>query len=338
MPFISLDKIEETTRLALERHGAQPWIAAEVAKAVRQAESYGNRICGLYYLESYCQQLVSGRVKGDVEPVVSHARPAALRVDAKFGFAQPAFSRGLPAAITAAQEYGVASLAVGHAHTCTSLGYFTEQIARAGLIALGMTNASPIVAPPQGKTRVIGTNPIAFSVPDGTGGVAMQFDQSTTCVALGKITMAKAAGETIPEGWAVDRDGNPTTDPDKALAGSLVSMGGYKGWGFGLMAELLAAGMTGGVASRDVAPLKAATGAPHNLGQYYMLMDPGASPEFFDRVQQVAQAVALDPGARMPGQAKQQQDPVELGQDIWNLTCRLAGTPDGTPDGKLAGK
>ncbi len=325
MPNISLDEIETTTKAALERHGAQPWIAQEVAVAVRKAESVGNRICGLYYLESYCQQLTSGRVDGSAEPVISHPKPATVAVDAKFGFAQAAFSRALPDAIAAAKEFGTASLAIGHAHTCTSLGFFTEQIARAGLIGLGLTNASPIVAPPGGKTRVIGTNPIAFSVPDGNGGIAMQFDQSTTTVALGKITMAKAAGESIPAGWAVDADGNPTTDPVAALGGSLVSMGGYKGWGFGLMAEILAAGMTGGVVSRDVKPLKAPEGPPHDLGQYYLLMDPGTSPAFFDRLQSIAEGVALDEGARIPGQGKGEMNPVPLEQAVWDQTLALAG-------------
>jgi len=325
MPQVSLDEIETTTRIALERHGASPWIAAEVARAVRKAEAVGNRICGLYYLESYCTQLASGRVKGDAEPVVTRPRPGAVHVDAAFGFAQPAFTRALPTAVEAAHECGVASLAVGHAHTCTSLGYFTEQIARKGLIGLGMTNASPIVAPPGGKTRVLGTNPIAFSVPDGKGGLAMQFDQSTTTVALGKITMAKAAGERIPEGWAVDADGNPTTDPEAALAGSLVSMGGYKGWGFGLMAEMLAAGLTGGVVSRDVKPLKAPDGPPHDLGQYYLLMDPEVSGIFFDRLARIEDGVALDQGARMPGQGKRESDPVTLEEVVWNQTLTLAG-------------
>ena len=322
---IHLDEIQNTTIAALENHGAAPWIAKEVAAAVRKAEAVGNRICGLYYLESYCQQLASGRVMGDVEPFVTQPRPATIIVDAKFGFAQPAFSRGLPEAVAAAKEYGVVSLAVCHAHTCTSLGYFTEQIARQGLIGLGMTNASPIVAPPGGKTRVIGTNPIAFSVPDGEGGIAMQFDQSTTTVALGKITMAKAAGKQIPEGWAVDKDGKPTTDPEAALTGSLVSMGGYKGWGFGLMAELLAAGMTGGTVSRNVKPLKAPDGSPHDLGQYYLIMDPGCSAEFFDRLSQVAEGVAQDEGARMPGQGKVDNNPVELEPAVWEQTKALAG-------------
>lgn len=325
MPQVSLDDIETTTKVALERHGALPWIAGEVARAVRKAEAVGNKICGLYYLESYCQQLQSGRVKGDVEPVVTRPKPATVMVDARFGFAQPAFALALPEALAAARECGVASLAVGHAHTCTSVGYFTEQIAREGLIGLGMTNASPIVAPPGGKTRVIGTNPIAFSVPDGKGGIAMQFDQSTTTVALGKITMAKAAGERIPEGWAVDADGRPTTDPAAALGGSLVSMGSYKGWGFGLMAELLAAGMTGGVVSQDVKPLKAPEGPPHDLGQYYVLMDPALSGAFFDRLGQVAGGVGQDAGARMPGQGKQEQDPVTLEAAVWDQTRTLAG-------------
>ncbi len=325
MPRVSLDEIETTTIKALERHGAAPWIAAEVAKAVRKAEAVGNRICGLYYLESYCQQLVTGRVQGDVEPDVSRPRPATVFVDAKYGFAQAAFTRALPDAIAAAREYGVASLAVSHAHTCTAVGYFTEQIAKAGLIGLGMTNASPIVAPPGGKTRVIGTNPIAFSVPDGKGGIAMQFDQSTTTVALGKITMAKAAGERIPEGWAVDADGKPTTDPEAALAGSLVSTGGYKGWGFGLMVELLVAGLTGSVVSQDVKPLKAPEGPPHDLGQYYVLMDPATSQPFYDRLEQVAAGIAKDEGARMPGQGKVEHDPVDLEQPVWDQALSLAG-------------
>ncbi len=325
MVAITLDEIEMQTKAALERHGAAPWVAGEVARAVRKAEAVGNKICGLYYLESYCKQLKTGRVKGDAEPQVTRPRPGAVVVDAGFGFAQPAFARALPQALSAARECGVASLAVGHAHTCTSLGFFTEQIAREGLMGLGFTNASPIVAAPGGKTRVIGTNPIAFSAPDGKGGIAMQFDQSTTTVALGKITMAKAAGESIPEGWALDAEGTPTTDPAKALAGSLVSMGGYKGWGFGLLAELLAAGMTGGVASQDVNPLKAPEGPPHDLGQYYLLIDPDMSPAFYDRLAQIVEAVAEDEGTRMPGQGKCEADPVDLEDAIWQQVQDLAG-------------
>ncbi|MGB5559144.1 MAG: Ldh family oxidoreductase [Paracoccaceae bacterium] len=324
MPQIDTTEIQTMTHAALTRHGAAGWIAAEVARAVARAEALGNRICGLYYLESYCQQLTSGRVNGTVEPTVARPRPGFVHVDARYGFAQPAFARGLPQAMEGARENGIAALAVGHAHTCTSLGYFTEIIAENGLIGIGFTNASPIVAPPGGKTRIIGTNPIACSIP-GPDRPAMQFDFSTSAVALGKITMAKAAGEKIPPGWAVDRDGNPTTDPDAALAGALVSAGGHKGWGFGLMAELLAAGLTGGVNSLDVLPLKAAQGPPHDLGQFYILIDPGTSDTFTDRLARVAKAVAAEEGARLPGANRKAADSVTVPDALWAQVQSLAG-------------
>ena len=122
----------------------------------------------------------------------------------------------------------------------------------------------------------------------------------------------------------MDAEGQPTTDPEAALAGSLVSMGGYKGWGLGLMAELLAAGLTGGVVSRDVKPLKAPEGPPHDLGQYYLLMDPSVSADFFERLKQVEEGVALDEGARIPGQGKRERDPVALEDAIWQQTRALA--------------
>ncbi|GAB4389669.1 Ldh family oxidoreductase [Albidovulum sp.] len=325
MPRIAIATIENVTRRALMRHGAREWIAASVARAVARAEATGNVICGLYYLESYCLQLQSGRVRGDAEPVVSRPRPGAVRVDAGFGFAQPAFERGFDAALAAARECGTASLAVGHAHTCTSLGYFTEQIARAGMIGIGFTNASPIVAAPGGRKRVIGTNPIAFSVPDGRGGVAMQFDSSTSAVALGKITMARAAGERIPPGWAVDRAGRPTTDPEAALAGALVPAGGHKGWGFGLMAEILAAGMTGGLNSVDVQPLKAPEGPPHDLGQFYLLVDPALSPDFGDRFARLAAAIAEDGKARLPGARLGGQAEADVPETLWRAVLGMAG-------------
>ncbi len=322
---ISITDIYDASYAALKAHGAGETQAVEVAKAVARAEALGNIICGLYYLESYCTQLASGRVNGTVDPVISQPKPSAIMADAKFGFAQPAFSAALPKAIETAKANGVATLAVAHAHTCTSLGYFTEQIAGAGLIGLGFTNASPIVAPPGGNKAVIGTNPFAMSVP-GDGKMAMHFDFSTSAVALGKITMAKAAGKEIPLGWAVDADGNPTTDPEAAIKGSLVSAGGYKGWGFGLMVELLAAGMTGSVNSLDVSGLKLPDGKPHGLGQFYILMDPGTYGDHFtDRFARVAEAVAEQEGARIPGASRTEMTEVDVPDALWALVTGLAG-------------
>jgi len=324
---IELDAIFERSKAALLRHGASEFAASEVAKAVRKAEEVGNLICGLYYLESYCAQLQTGRVNGTVEPVVSKPKSASVMVDAGFGFAQPAFARGLPEALRTVQDAGSCALAVCHAHTCTSLGYFTEQIALAGLIGIGFTNASPVVSPPGGNKAVIGTNPIAMSVPAKGGGVAFQFDQSTSAVALGKITMAASAGTDIPLGWAVDVDGIPTTDPKEALKGSLVSTGGYKGFGFGLMAEILAAAVTGSVNSLDVAGLKLPNGAPHDLGQFYFLIDPTtfSGDAFWDRLARVSDAVVEQDGARLPGTGKLLSERVEIDCNVWKQAIELAG-------------
>jgi len=229
---VSIKDIRSRSEAALLAHGAAPWQAGEVAKAVARAEETGNIICGLYYLESYCKQLKSGRVNGTMEPIVNRPKPSSVIADAQLGFAQPAFARALPTAVQAAKDNGIATLAIAHSHTCTSLGYFTEQIAAMGLIGLGFTNASAIVAPPGGKTPVLGTNPIAITLP-GNDAPAMHADFSTAAVALGKITMAKAAGEKIPLGWAVDEKGEPTTDPEAALKGALVSAADYKGWALG---------------------------------------------------------------------------------------------------------
>lgn len=320
---IAVSEIEARTARALVAHGAGDWQAAEVARATARAEETGNRICGLYYVESYCLQLASGRVNGSVEPEVSMPRLGRIDVNARFGFAQPAFARGFAPAIGAAREAGVAVLAVGHSHTCTSLGYFTEQIAAAGLIGIGVTNASAIVSGPGGNARVLGTNPIAFTFP-GDGGPAMHADFSTAAVALGKITMAKAAGEAIPLGWAVDADGRPTTDPARALEGSLVSAAGYKGWALALMVEFLAAGLTGSVNSLDVAGLKAAEGPPHDLGQVYILIDPGGAAEALAaRIARVAHALEDEPEVRIPGALPKRRDTVPVDPGLWEKVVAL---------------
>ena len=323
---VSVAEIEDTARRALVAHGAGDWQAAEVARAVARAEETGNLICGLYYLESYCLQLASGRVDGRAEPEVTRPRPGTVRVDARYGFAQPAFSSALPRAVAAARETGIACLAVCHSHTCTSLGYFTERIAGEGLIGMGMTNASAIVAGPGGRRPVLRTNPFAVTIP-GDGAPAMHAEFSTSAVALGRITMAKAAGAAIPEGWAVDAEGRPTTDPDAALKGALLPAAGHKGWALGLMVEAFAAGLTGSVNSLDVKGLKAAEGPPHDLGQVYVLIDPGAhDPAFAARLARVADAVAQEGGARIPGVPRRCIDPVDVPDPLWSTALGLAGS------------
>ncbi len=325
---VRLDDIEAKTTQALVAHGADRWIAESVARAVRKAEATGNLICGLYYLESYCVQLRSGRVNGRIEPLVSQPKTAAVQVDAQYGFAQPAFDRGIGMAVDVAKKHGNCALAICHSHTCTSMGYFTEQIAQAGLIGIGMTNAPACVSPPGGTQAVLGTNPMSMSVPAQAGGVAFQFDQSTSAIAIGKIRVAAAAGEKIPLGWAVDKNGQPTDDPKAALAGSLVSAGGYKGYGFGLMAEVLAAALTGSLNSVSAPPLKTPEGPPHDLGQFYFLLDPTlfAGEDFWQRLDCLVQAVSAQPNARLPGSGKPFSNGVDVSIDaaLWAAVEALA--------------
>ena len=167
-----------------------------------------------------------------------------------------------------------------------------------------------------------------MSVPDGEGGLAVHFDFSTSAVALGKITMAKAAGEAVPLGWAVDAQGEPTTDPQTALAGSLVSAGGYKGWGFGVLAELLAAGITGSVNSLDVGGLKLPDGAPHGLGQFYFIIDPSTHhADFADRLTRLVDAVGLQEGSRLPGSNRQAKVEINVPDVLWDAVGILCKGP-----------
>lgn len=195
-------------------------------------------------------------------------------------------------------------------------------------MAIGSTNATAWVAPPGGTQRLLGTNPFAVAVPARDGGVAFQLDFSTSAVALGKITMAAAAGESIPTGWAVDEHGRDTTDPHAALRGSLLSAGGHKGYGLGLMVEVLASALTGSTASWQIEPLKATDGRPHDIGQFYLLIDPGsfAGEGFHERVEALAAEVEPQPGARLPGTSSALADPVEVDATVWRCVSALAGS------------
>ena len=325
--LISIDEIETITKRALVKHGASLEIASLVAHAVRTAEGKGNKICGLYYVESYCLQLETGRVNGVVEPIITNNKPGTVRVDGRFGFAQSAFSAGFNKAIEVARDNGICSYSIEHTHTCTSLGYFTEQIARSGMLAIGATNASAVVAPPNGTAPVLGTNPIAMAVPDGEGGVAFQFDFSTSAIALGKITMAATANEPIPLGWAVDKEGNPTTNAKDALEGSLLSAGGYKGYGLGLLAEILAGALTGSRLSVEVPPLKTPEGEPHDLGQFYVIIDVEAyDKSFLQRVEKLADVIESQPDARLPGKNIYLSDEIEVDSDLWSTIKQLSNS------------
>lgn len=323
---ITLDQIETTTQQALTAHGATPEVATIMASAVRAAEANGNVICGLYYVESYCQQLITGRVDKAATPLITKPRPGIVAVDAANGFAQPAFMAARDEAIRTTRAQGTTSLVIHRAHTCTALGWFTASMAKAGLIAIGMTNASAIVAPPGGSKRTLGTNPIAMAVPDGKGGIAFQFDFATSATALGHVTQAAARGEQIPQGWAIDATGTPTTDPAEAVKGALLPAAGHRGFGIGLMVELLTGVLTGAALSTDTAALKAPEGSPHNLSQHMLLIDPEAvnGAHIWESLNRLATSIEEQEGARLPGTTGRHLNPVNVPTSLWQTIQTLA--------------
>jgi (2R)-3-sulfolactate dehydrogenase (NADP+) len=300
---LSLDDINRLALSALLAAGATQQQAEPLAAAITAAEADGIASHGLAYLTTYCEHLKCGKVDGKAVPEVSKPKPALIVVDAKSGFAHPAIDAGFKALIPLAREFGIAGLAVRNSYNCGVLGYHTERLAGAGLLGLGYTNAPASIAPFGGKKAVIGTNPFAIAAPDGKGCAAISIDQSASVIAKSEVMRRKRAGASIPEGWAYGPDGEPTTDPDVALKGTMAPSGGYKGFGAGLMVELLAAAASGAVLAMDASPFSGTAGGPPKTGQFFVAIDVTTSSggEFGQRVTRLIEAIAAQPGAHVPG-------------------------------------
>ena len=300
---LSLDDINRLALSALLAAGATQLQAEPLAAAITAAEADGIASHGLAYLPTYCEHLRCGKVVGKAVPVVAKPKPALVTVDAGSGFAHPAIDAGFKALVPLAREFGIAGMAVRNSYNCGVLGYHTERLASAGLLGLGFTNAPASIAPFGGKKAVVGTNPFAIAAPDGKGSAAISIDQSASVIAKSEVMRRKRAGASIPEGWAFGPDGEATTDPDIALKGTMAPSGGYKGFGAGLMVELLAAAASGAVLAMDASPFSGTAGGPPRTGQFFVAIDVATSSggEFAGRVARLIEAIAAQPGAHVPG-------------------------------------
>lgn len=288
-------------RAALEAHGATPANAAPVARAIAGAEAEGNRICGLYYVPVFCAQLAAGRIDGAARPVLEPPAPGVLVVDGADGFAQPAVELALPGLVEAARAQGIAALSVRRVATCLALDFLVRPLAEAGLIGLGFAASPAYMAPPGGRVPVLGTNPVACAVP-GPDGPALLIDQSASTVAMTHLMVARDAGRPIPEGWALDADGWPTTDPAEGLAGSLTPAAGSRGFNIALIVEVLAAALGGGAPGIGAPSVTDANGPPPGLALTLLAIDPAHfAPGFADRAARLAAAIETQPGAHLPG-------------------------------------
>ncbi len=299
-------EIEAFANEVLESAGTRPENAGPLARAIAAAERDGIASHGLMYLPTYAEHVRCGKVDGQAEPQVTHPRRGVIVVDAGTGFAHAAIEAGFAELVPAARELGVAALAIRNSYNCGVLGYHTEGLAKNGLVGLGFTNAPASIAPVGGSSPVIGTNPFSLAVPDGEGGAAILIDQSASVVAKSEVMKHAREGRPIPEGWALDPNGQPTRDPELALKGSMAPSGGYKGVGTGLLTEVMAAALSGATLGIDAAPFSGTKGGPPRTGQFFLAIDPAATAgdAFAERISALADAIVDQPGARLPGQGR----------------------------------
>ncbi|MFQ5565529.1 MAG: Ldh family oxidoreductase [Paracoccaceae bacterium] len=303
---LTLDAAHALVSRILVRCNTSPENAALVANALVGAELTGQSGHGLRRLPSYAAQAASGKVDGHAVPVAEQTKPGVLRVDAAHGFAYPALALAIEALPEMARAQGIAAAVVRRSHHAGVTGLFVEELARHGLVAMMLANTPAAIAPWGGARALFGTNPIAFAAPV-RGAEPLVIDLSVSKVARGNIMAAGQKGEPIPEGWALDAGGQPTTDPAAALRGTMVPMAGAKGAALALMVEVLAAGVTGANYASEASSFFTAGGPAPGTGQFLMALDPEAmgGAAALERIGQLAAAIEGEPDARLPGRRRQ---------------------------------
>ncbi len=299
---LSLGHLRQLVVNALKRHNTSEENAAAVARALVTAEADGLAGHGLSRLPSYCAQAASGKVDGHAVPVATRVADAAIRIDARHGFAFGALVLAVEELCRLTPKTGIAVAAVTHSHHCGAAGYHVEALARAGLVGLLFANTPRAIAPWGGKTGVFGTNPIAFAAPRKEKD-PLVIDLSLSKVARGKIMVAKQRQESIPEGWALDSEGRPTTDPEAALSGTMLPMGNAKGAALVLMVEILAAALTGAHFGFEASSFFTAKEEPPNVGQLLLALAPYplSNDQFYSRLEDLLETIRIQSNTRLPG-------------------------------------
>ncbi len=300
--------IEETTNLVkqiLENHNTSSQNAELVAKALVAAEVEGQKGHGLSRVASYSAQSKSGKVDGYATPEVLRVAESAIRVNAGQGFAYPAFKTAIDHLSDLSRKHGIAAAAITRSHHCGSLGYHAEMLAKKNIVALVFSNSPKAMAPWGGKEGVFGTNPIAFAAPRANS-APLVIDLSLSKVARGKVKVAHEKGEAIPEGWALDQDGNPTTNAEDAMSGTMIPMGDAKGFALVLMVEVLSAALTSSQFGFEAGSFFTAEGPSPSIGQFVIAIAPGpfSNNQFATRLETLISAILDQPGTRLPGSKK----------------------------------
>jgi (2R)-3-sulfolactate dehydrogenase (NADP+) len=326
---LSLAEAERLACRALVMNRTSEDNARVTAAALVAAEADGQTGHGLVRVPAYAAQAKTGKVDGFAVPTVI-GKGAALRVDAQTGFAYPAIDAAIARLVPLARETGIASAGIFASHHCGQAGHHVERLAQQGLIGFICSNTPSAMAFHGGVRPYPGTDPLAFAAPL-PGRAPLVIDMALSVVARSKIMAAKEKGASIPSGWAVDKDGKPTTDPDEALAGALLPMGGAKGSALALMVEIFCGALAGSHFAWEASSFFDAEGAPPKVGQFLIALDPMhfAGETFLPRLGDLIRAVAAD-GARLPGdkrlaaRAQAAREGVNLADQLHARICALA--------------
>lgn len=304
---LSIANLTGRIEAILLRAGLSDEQAATVSQVIAAGERDNCKSHGIYRIEGCLRTIKASKVAPRAEPVVVANNSAIVRVDAKFGFSPLAFEKGLPFLAEQAGALGFAALVINDCVHFSALWPEVEAIAARGLAGLALCPSYSCVAPVGGMRPLLGTNPIAFGWPRRTGNPYV-FDFATSIVARGEIELHRRAGESIPEGWAIDAEGVPTTDPDRALAGAMLPFGAHKGSAIATMIELLGGPLIGDLTSIQALNALGATNLLPRHGELILAFDPAhfaldRDGDPLDRAEALFDAI-IGQGARLPSQRR----------------------------------
>lgn len=285
MPRIPLDTLHRFATDALGTCGVRSDDAEAGADALCFADARGFPTHGVNALATiFVPALREGRIDAAAQPEVVAERGAALTIDGRRALGLATARRATDLAVERAREHGAGVVAVRNSTHCGCLSYYTHRAARAGAVAIAATNcgAQGVVPPLGGATKLLGTNPISAAVPAASEDPFV-LDMSTTAVAAGKVKAALARGDSVPEGWLVRGDGTPTTDPSDYVDGAAnlswlgggLATGGAKGYGLGVLVDLLCGPLAGSAFGAHPEALAAAP-PDDDIGHVVIAIDPAA--------------------------------------------------------------
>jgi (2R)-3-sulfolactate dehydrogenase (NADP+) len=306
MAALSLKEADALVQAALIKSGASANMAASVAKALVLAESQGIASHGLSRVPQYATHLKNGRANGQAVASVAQRKGAAMVIDAKQGLAFPACDLAIAEGIKSAKEFGVCFVGVKNSHHAGVIVDHLRAASSAGLVALGFANSPSAMPAAGGKHAIFGTNPIAAIFPRRNNDPLM-IDLSLSEVARGKVMVAAKEGKPIPLGWALDKEGKPTTDAKAALEGSMLAVGNStstKGAMLALIIELLVTAVIGAQFGFEASSFFVDDGNQPKIGQAFLIIDPSAlngNDSYLDRIEVLVSEMLLDEGVRLAG-------------------------------------